>query len=129
MSSDNDESLSVECKKNRETNSTDENQSHSTIENIARKRYACQQCGQCFNHASNLSRHRMTIHEKKHKFACDQCFKIFTQMCHLKTHKQNVHAGIRSQLCGLCGKSFQSAPLLKRHLLLHTGKFHTWKFV
>lgn len=106
----------------------DEEKSHSSTEHTdAKKPYACKQCDQSFNHASNLSRHKKTIHEKKHSFACDQCYKIFTQSCHLKTHKNNVHEGIRSQLCGLCGKSFQNAPLLKRHLLSHTGLYHKTK--
>lgn len=91
------------------------------MEIIGKKPYACKKCDQSFNHASNLSRHKLTIHEKKHSFACDQCYKIFNQMCHLKTHKNVVHDGVRSQVCQLCGKCYQNAPLLKRHLLTHTG--------
>lgn len=94
---------------------------HSSAGTPAKKPYACKKCNQSFNHASNLSRHKLTIHENKHSFACDQCYKIFNQMCHLKTHKSVVHDGIRSQVCQLCGKCFQNAPLLKRHLLTHTG--------
>lgn len=117
---ENDDSLLIPIK-TEQSGQGHEKPHSSTDNNTGKKPYACKQCHQSYNYASNLSRHKLTIHEKKHSYACDQCYKIFNQMCHLKTHKSVVHDGVRSQVCQLCGKCYQNAPLLKRHLLTHTG--------
>lgn len=117
---DSDEDLLTPIVK-KELNSN-EQQPHSSIGN-GKKPYACKKCDQSFNHASNLSRHKKSIHEGK-CYMCDQCNKVFSQLCHLKTHKDVVHEGIRgTQVCQLCGKCFHNLSILKRHFMKHTGLF------
>lgn len=112
--------------------------------------YACDLCDKSFNHASNLSKHKRTMHReilshvckecgKRFAFVqdlnnhlinhtgekryCDLCDKSFSYSSSLKKHKRSIHQRLRAFACQLCGKRFFSAFELKRHSRSHTGKY------
>ncbi|XP_046403431.1 zinc finger protein 99-like [Ischnura elegans] len=80
------------------------------------RNFRCDICGQWFNLNSDLSRHKLTVHESKKSFRCEKCGMEFSQMGDLVTHSVD-HTGLK---CIVCGQEFTRLNHLLSHSALHS---------
>lgn len=87
---------------------------------IAVKKFQCEQCSKCFSQKSKLRSHVLTHSELK-PFQCSYCHKNYTLKSKLNAHirlhtKRNVHR------CRICDKEFSYPSYLKEHEKVHELK-------
>lgn len=85
------------------------------------KQFNCETCDKQFKRKSSLRKHQY-IHEGKFKYKCEDCDKEFIDKTKFVAHKNN-HIKATPFKCEECGKGFASATYLKRHFVVHSGKF------
>ena len=114
------------------------------------KKYTCETCNKLFTQASNMRRHKLSVHRNKRPFSCtictksfkqlsnlqvhidvhtgkkpyccNKCSQFFNQASNLKRHKLATHSNRRPHVCKVCSKSFKQKNHLKEHMLVHTGE-------
>ncbi|XP_077114227.1 uncharacterized protein LOC143769490 [Ranitomeya variabilis] len=90
------------------------------ISHIREKSFICPECGKCFGHKSDFTKH-FRIHTGEKPFSCSVCGKSFKQRAHLVKH-QRSHTLERSYVCSKCGKCFNQKSDLVGHQRIHTGE-------
>ena len=55
------------------------------------KPHACPRCAAAFGHASSLTRHVRTVHEKRRNHVCPHCAAAFGRASMLKVHVRRKH--------------------------------------
>ncbi|KAJ8266107.1 hypothetical protein GJAV_G00125940 [Gymnothorax javanicus] len=109
-----------------------------------RSQHVCKVCGQAFQLAAELRKHRVQHHghapaaaaiaatgprhPKRQVFPpgrspyhCSLCRRDFNRMEHLKIH-QRIHTGERPYACSVCNARFRHSWALTRHFRIHTGE-------
>lgn len=64
----------------------------------------------------DLSKHKMTVHEKKFAVRCKKCGKEFLSPKNLESHIKSIHENIRDHICEFCNQSFSRAWILGNHI-------------
>lgn len=83
--------------------------------------HTCDQCQKTFTQASDLKKHRKSVHEGIRPYACQRCVKRFCYSNDLKKHEY-THTGERPWPCDLCERKFSQLVNLKNHKkLIHYG--------
>ncbi|PSN43438.1 Zinc finger protein 596 [Blattella germanica] len=126
--SENEESVGPEMKKNLEEESTtdehgvfildlDKGSLHCEDAVPKKPRHRCNHCGKCFSQSGVLKTHSL-IHKGVRPYACSVCNKRFLFTWHLRRHSL-THSGVKPYSCELCGKQFNQSSNLKRHFPTH----------
>lgn len=96
--------------------------------NIALKKHKdkackCKRCGRIFCTRVSLKSHEKTD-MCKIVFPCDQCEKVFNSQTTYDRH-QKKHAKYKNKAfqCELCEQGYEDYVYLKKHYLMHDGKF------
>lgn len=87
----------------------------------------CQQCGECFIHQSNLTKHIRFKHDasyipegsQKENINCPVCKKTYKRSS-LSLHMR-THTGVKPYKCSVCGKEFTVKCNYLAHQWIHTG--------
>uniref|UniRef100_A0A1B0DF01 C2H2-type domain-containing protein n=1 Tax=Phlebotomus papatasi TaxID=29031 RepID=A0A1B0DF01_PHLPP len=100
------------------------------------KTFKCQICGKSYRFERYLKIHEKNVHGKKEKYPCKWCNQEFFSQAELQVHWKNHSQGvffsntntniskIVSDLqCTECGRFFSSRDSLKKHMVIHTGRF------
>ena len=86
------------------------------------KVWICDCCGFRFGLKNVLKKHMM-IHLPP-SFSCPECEKKFVRAGHLNKHKK-IHRGILNEVCKLCNKGCSTKDSLSTHIILnHFAKLH-----
>lgn len=85
-------------------------------------KYNCLYCNERFKRYLGRVKHLKEVHGKQIEYACHLCSAVFP-IFHWRTkHIRTVHAQHREFACDVCSYRATSAPLLKNHMLCHTGE-------
>eukprot|EP00737_Agarophyton_chilense_P004076 gb/GEZJ01004963.1/.p1 GENE.gb/GEZJ01004963.1/~~gb/GEZJ01004963.1/.p1 ORF type:complete len:199 (-),score=7.84 gb/GEZJ01004963.1/:373-969(-) len=82
----------------------------------ARKTSSCQECGQNFKRAYDLTQHINAVHLKLKQFCCARCKKRFAHKGTLSKHQKTVHLGLRPFSCAHCGQRFSERGNVNKHV-------------
>ncbi|KAA0160399.1 hypothetical protein FNF28_05478 [Cafeteria roenbergensis] len=86
----------------------------------AEYRFRCQSCGRGFKRKAHLSRHVVSVHDRRRDFSCEHCPRTFSTNSDRLSHTRAVHLNARPHECRLCRKSFNR----KAHLRAHVARVH-----
>ncbi|KAJ2938668.1 hypothetical protein O0L34_g11994 [Tuta absoluta] len=87
------------------------------------RKSVCRICNARFRDYRQKKIHLVRVHGVGSlEFKCQSCDKVFATSYGLLHHTNNFHLMMRPHQCPVCSKSFYSQPLLKNHLLIHTGE-------
>ncbi|VDK26322.1 unnamed protein product [Taenia asiatica] len=86
-----------------------------TVEEEARPRWRCQQCGKTYTREASLRSHEQT-HSRP--FKCDICGKTFSRRSYLLGHKR-THTGEKPFVCSTCQHPFADRSNLQAHKQTH----------
>jgi len=88
--------------------------------------FVCDVCGKGFVKATQLRKHRESVHLKIKEWICEECGEGFTCGATLKRHKL-IHTGERPFACEICGQRFRQKEVLKTHVKGHQEKGDDFK--
>ena len=82
---------------------------------------------------NHLKRHMSTVHSTRRAYQCEHCDKTYKLKSHLRRHFKDSHFGqvygdsgcdsqVRRFQCDFCEFKAKSEPVLKFHLMIHTGE-------
>ena len=82
---------------------------------------------------NHLKRHMSTVHSTRRAYQCEHCEKTYKLKSHLRRHFKDSHFGqvygdsgcdsqVRRFQCDFCEYKAKSEPVLKFHLMIHTGE-------
>ena len=83
--------------------------------------------------ASHVIRHMNLVHSTRRAYQCEHCEKTYKLKSHLRRHFKDSHFGqvygdsgcdsqVRRFQCDFCEYKAKSEPVLKFHLMIHTGE-------
>ncbi|KAI5631833.1 hypothetical protein NE865_15461 [Phthorimaea operculella] len=83
----------------------------------------CRICNERFRDYRHKRIHLVRVHGVGSlEFKCQSCDKVFATRDGLQRHTENFHLMLRPHQCSECTMSFFSRPLLRNHMLKHTGQ-------
>lgn len=82
--------------------------------------YKCSICDYSSKHSGHVLRHQIA-HGKEKTHKCDECEATLSTASNLRRHKLTVHQGGTRFYCFTCGYIPFSKSSLRRHILVHTA--------
>ena len=81
----------------------------------------CPDCNFTSPYSSSLKRHIKMKHHSMDMHPCHTCSILYATPEELENHQKEMHSA--KFMCSMCSKCYTSANILRKHMVVHTGKY------